>query len=157
MQKDQIRPLFYLCILSLLLWTGCSNEEVKKTINSGRVYTLYDSLDRIKRDYEGRNLSDFMAEYAPSYPDLQDEKKRTGEVFKRYTQIKLQFYLDHIVLDKASSSLFVRWEGEWIHPSEEPLKTEGNSILRFSGETAPHLIEIQGIDPFTAPIKEKRS
>ncbi|MFI5304486.1 MAG: hypothetical protein ACHQYP_06785 [Nitrospiria bacterium] len=157
MQNHCKCSFFFILIIISSLVAGCSSDEVKKSENSGRIYALYDSLDRIKKNYETKNLTDFFADYASSYPHLDDKKKQTGEIFKQFNLIKIQFYLDHVVFDKNSSSLFVRWEGEWSHAAEEAIKAEGNSILKFSVESAPHLIEIQGIDPFTAPVKDKQS
>jgi hypothetical protein len=157
MPKNQKGTLL-LCLLVILFFftTGCSQEEVKKSENATRIRTLYDSLDLFKRNYEAKSSSDFFAAFSSSYSDIEKEKKRTADVFNRFNLITLNFYLDHIILEDAFSSLVVRWEGEWAPPSEGPFRSGGTSILKFSTETPPRLIGIQGIDPFTAPITEKR-
>jgi hypothetical protein len=156
MPKNGKRTFLFCLLLILFFWTGCSQEEVKKSENATRIRTLYDTLDLFKKNYEAKSFSDFFAEFSSSYPDIEKVKKRTADVFSRFNLITLRFYLDHIILEEASSSLVVRWEGEWTHPSEGPFKAGGNAILKFSTETPPRLIGIQGIDPFTAPITEKR-
>ncbi|MBI1821758.1 MAG: hypothetical protein HY036_09740 [Nitrospirae bacterium] len=144
-------------IFFLLFWTGCAREEIKKSENANRIHALYDSLDRLKKDYEAKNSSDFFSDLSSSYPDLDLFRNRTREVFSQTNTVTLNFYLDHIVLETSSSSLMVRWEGEWSFPSESPLKNGGSSILKFSNEPVPRLVEIQGINPFLPPAKEKRS
>lgn len=149
---------FLFCLLFILFFfaAGCSKEEVKKSENATRIRTLYDSLELFKKNYEAKSSSDFFASYSPSYPDIENVKKRTADVFNRFSQISLHFYLDHMILEESSSSLVVRWEGEWTPPSEAPFKGGGTSILKFSTETPPRLVAISGIDPFAAPVTEKR-
>jgi hypothetical protein len=144
-------------LLFLLAGSGCSTEEIKKSENSSRIRALYDSLDRIRKVYESKNGSEFLASLSPGYPNLDQVKSRNAEIFKKYEQITLRFVVDHIVLEKTSSSLAVRWEGEWSHPNEESLKLKGNSILKFSNSESPLLIEIDGISPFSASGPDARS
>ena len=84
-------------------------------------------------------------------------KNKTLEVFNQFNTITLHFYLDHVILDPSSSTVMVRWEGEWIPLSESPLKNGGNTLLKFSIDPVPHLVEIQGINPFIFQAKEKKS
>ncbi|MBI1823731.1 MAG: hypothetical protein HY200_02395 [Nitrospirae bacterium] len=149
--------LFILLVLSSF-WTGCSSEEIKKSENTLRIRVLYDSLDHLKKNYEAKNTADFFSDYSTHYPNLDLLKKNVKEVFDQYPQISLQFYLDHIVLEPASSSLVLRWEGEWTPSGEAKVKTAGHSIFKYSNASPPLLIDIQGMDPFASPpIKDRHS
>ncbi len=151
----QFFVLFF--IFFLLFGTGCAGEEIKKNENANRIRALYDSLDRLKKDYEAKNSSDFFSDLSSSFPDPDLFRNKTLEVFSQANTVTLNLYLDHIVLETTSSSLMVRWEGEWTFSSGSPLKNGGSAILKFSNEPVPRLVEIQGINPFLPPAKEKRS
>ncbi|MHB8481932.1 MAG: hypothetical protein ACYDBV_04230 [Nitrospiria bacterium] len=157
MPKREIDFFLLFFIFFPLFWTGCSKEEIKKSENANRIHALYETLDRLKKNYETKNISGFFSGVSSSYPDLDLVKSKTQEVFSRFNTLKLNFYLDHIVLETSSSSLVVRWEGEWISSSEGPLKNEGNTVLKFSSDAIPRLIDIEGINPFFPSSKEKRS
>jgi hypothetical protein len=138
-----------------LSFSGCSKEEIKKSDNSNRIHALYLSLDLLKKNYEARNPSDFLSGFDPSFQNLDQITINTRDIFNQFNPITLHLYLDHIELEPASSSLVIRWDGEWTPIAKPAIRASGNAIFRFSGEVVPHLIEIQGISPFIPPFKEK--
>jgi len=156
----RISRAFFCCILLLtvsLIWAGCSQEEIKKSENASRIRTLFDALDASKKNYELKNSAELFDQFGSRFPDAEQVKKEIREVYSRYTSISLRLYVDHVVLDKENSSMFVRWEGEWKQNDDERFKSSGTSIFNYSTELTPHLVGIQGTDPFTAPVRERRS
>jgi hypothetical protein len=154
MTKNFFYILLFFFFIPMTL-SGCSKEEIKKSDNSNRIHALYHSLDLLKKNYEARNPSDFLSGFDPSFQNLDQITINTREIFNQFNPITLHLYLDHIELEPSSSSLVIRWDGEWTPIAKPAIRASGNAIFRFTGEAVPHLIEIQGISPFIPPIKEK--
>jgi hypothetical protein len=107
-------------------------------------------LKTMRSAYEKKDLSSFMDNVAPGYPDREALSKSMADVFLKNETIHFNIQYTKMLItveEKGAVKATFNWDGEWIAVGGTTQKNGGRVTLVF-GPGNSKLMSIEGKDPF---------
>jgi hypothetical protein len=146
-----MKQLFtFLAITTLLFATSaCSGKKLPdpSAIKGKNILAV---LKDMRSAYEKKDLSSFLDNVAPGYPDRDAFSKSLTEVFSQNETIRFNIQYAKMLItvkEKGPITVACNWDGEWTAVGGTTQKNGGRVTLVFE-QGSSKLISIEGKDPF---------
>jgi predicted small lipoprotein YifL len=146
-----MKRLFALLSIAALLFTTAACSEKKPPEPAAiKGKNVLSTLRDMRSAYEKKDLSSFMDNVAPGYPDREALSRSLAAVFAKNETIRFNIQYTKMLImveDKGPIKTTFNWDGEWLAVGGTTQKNGGRVTLVFDPASFK-LTSIDGKNPF---------
>ncbi|MFQ5454750.1 MAG: hypothetical protein ACE5EA_00935 [Nitrospirota bacterium] len=127
--KNKVNRLFLFFIFLLLL--GCATDESMLVKGSVRVKRIDEIINGLEKAYNKRDINTFFSFFSSDYDDY-DRLKDIFKALEIYDEIRLELFVDRILINREKISVSIYWEKKLVTAKERHIdRKSGNSLLEL--------------------------
>ena len=139
--------------LPIFFVVACTQPAVKPIEDIKRIQQIDHFIEEVRQLIQAGDSAGLRAKTSQ---DQEEAIQKFSKSLDSIEQLKLEFYIDRIVLDQERAVVALHWEFYWREPSVvRPFSRRGNVTVHLKGNRDLSIESITGDNPLVAPLNEK--